>query len=146
MSIKLMVLGMAVLSGCALPASEVDADSESLSAKSAPFGALEGHGQRSSNLIHVTVDARALSATERLRIKSMSVRVTGAAQVVDYTYPISTQLLDGETRFPYYPGIDHGVVVFRVGVNDVNGTELSWTGSLAVTAAPHPDNVAPHGW
>ncbi len=87
-----------------------------------------GCGDKSdANLIHVVIDATKLSPTERMVIRSLSVKVTGDRVPVDHTYPIGNQLADGETSFPYYPGIDSGILVFRVGVNDVNGTELSWT-------------------
>ncbi len=91
-------------------------------------GTLAGCGDKSdANLIHVVIDATKLSPTERMVITSLSVKVTGDRVPVDHTYPIGNQLADGETSFPYYPGIDSGILVFRVGVNDINGTELSWT-------------------
>ncbi len=124
---KLIVVGALLLLGCASTESGTASESDSLKTKAPEsFGALE---RASSNVIHVTVDATALSATEAQSIRSLSVRVVGDSKlVVQYTYPIASQLADGELRvaFPYYPGIDHGVLAFRVGVNDVNGTELTF--------------------
>jgi hypothetical protein len=134
MSTKFIVV--ALLCGCALPPSEVEPESDSLAATAQePLGAI-GVQRRSGNLIHVTIDARALSTTERRNIHSLSVRVTGDMVPVVHTYPIGDELADGETRFPYYPGADHGVVLIRVGVNDVNGTELSSSERQLNLAAP----------
>ena len=123
---KLIVVGALLLLGCASTESGTAIESDSLTTKAPEsFGALES---ASSNVIHVTVDATALSATEAQSIRTLSVRVLGDSKLVAaHTYPITSELADGNQRvaFPYYPGIDQGVLAFRIGVNDVDGVELT---------------------